>query len=122
VDLHVLLQIRAAGKLFTAVLAREGFLTSVYALVADEVGDLQSCQRVFTYLGEGPEAVRELAIVGLLSVVHSRMFLQGRILGEGLVTYGTIIVKSELALKRVPALARNVARQMDGLKECFEKI
>jgi len=77
---------------------------------------------VFTYLGEGPEAIGELAIVGLLSVVHSRMFLQGRILGEGLVTYGTIIVKSELALKRVLAFAQNVARQMDGLKECFEKI
>ena len=40
VDLHVLLQIRAAGKLFTTMLAREGLLTSVYTLVADEVGDL----------------------------------------------------------------------------------
>ena len=61
----------------------------MYALVAGEVGELMNCQYVCTYLGEGPEAARELATVWLQPVVHSGVFLQGRKLGKGLLTQRT---------------------------------
>ena len=69
-----------------AVVTREGLLARMDALVPDEVRDLKRGQRALTYLGEGLRAVGVLAAVGLLLVVHSRMFLQRRVLCEGLVT------------------------------------
>ena len=70
-----------------AVVTREGFLARVDALVPYKVGDLERGQRALTYLGEGLRTVGVVAAVGLLLVVHSRMFLQRRILCEGLVAF-----------------------------------
>lgn len=73
-----------------AVVTREGLLARMDALVPDEVRDL----------GEGLRAVGVLAAVGLLLVVHSRMFLQRRVLCEGLVT----LLAFEWSVVRVGAL------------------
>lgn len=76
----MLLKVAAARELFVAILAGEGLLARVDALVPNQVG----------HLAEGLAAARMLALIGLLAVVNASVLLQRRVLCEGLITLLTL--------------------------------
>ena len=95
VNLQVLLEITAAGKLFGTVLAFEWFFSGVDSLVANQVADL----------AEGHGAPGMVALERLLLVVNPGMLLQGGILGEclvALVTTGLGMISRDLEYQIVP--------------------
>ena len=79
-DLEMLLEVGTTCELLVAVLTLEWFFTRVDSLVPNEI----------THLAECLVAALVVALVGLLLVVDPGVFLQGRVLGESLVTLGTI--------------------------------
>jgi hypothetical protein len=66
-DLKMLLEIRARGKLLVAVLALERLFTRVNSLMPNEVANLT----------EGLVTALMVALIGLLLVVNPGVFLQG---------------------------------------------
>ena len=83
VDLQVLFEVGSTGELLVAVLALKRFFTSMDSLVPDQV----------RHLAESLVATLKIALVGLLLVVDSCVFLQRRVLSERLVTLGAISTK-----------------------------
>lgn len=79
-NLEMLLEVGSTGELLVAVLTLEGFFTRVNSLVPNEIA----------YLAECLVAAFVVALVGFLLVMDPRMLLQGGVLGESLVTLGTI--------------------------------
>lgn len=92
----MLLQVRARGELFVAVLARVGLVAGVDSLVPDQVGYLdggggqatawgRGATGHRTYLREGLVTVLVVASVRLFLVVDPSVLLERGVLGEGLV-------------------------------------
>ena len=79
--LQVLLEVRTRRKLLVAILALKRFFTRMNSLMPYKVANLTKC--LVTAI--------MVALVRLLLVVDASMLLQGRILGEGLITLGTKI-------------------------------
>ena len=83
--LQVLFQIGSTSKLLVAYLTFKRLFTSVNALMSNQV----------RHLREGLSTARMLALVRLLLVMHSGMFLQRRILCKCLVANITILLGTE---------------------------
>lgn len=76
VDLEMLLEVGSTRKCLGALVALKRLITSVDSLVSDEIA----------YLAEGGVAANKFTLVRLLFVVHAKVLLERRILGEGLIT------------------------------------
>jgi hypothetical protein len=76
VDLEMLLEVGSTRKCLGALVALKRLITSVDSLVSDEIA----------YLAEGGVAANKFTFVRLLFVVHAKVLLERRILGEGLIT------------------------------------
>ena len=79
----MLFEVGSTGELLVAVLALKRFFTSMDSLVPDQV----------RHLAESLVATLKIALVRLLLVVDSCVFLQRRVLSERLVTLGAISTK-----------------------------